>query len=154
MIEKKSVILQRRSGRSLLLSLLFVLLITSFSDAAASQIGGKLIRGVVNISTGWVEVFQGIYEVGSKNGPLTGLLYGPVFGVGMAVIRTGSGLYETATFLFPAPAEYQSTIEPEFVWENWSIFGGMERFVVRHEGPPLISDWDVSKPITKKEALR
>jgi len=119
----------------LFLSFLLVRPEISFADSTIEKAGGKLIRGVANVSTGWVEVFHGVWEVFMKEGPITGLFYGPIRGTGMALIRTGSGVYETATFLFPVPAKYESTIQPEFVWEGWSGFGGLEAFMVSQNTP-------------------
>ena len=81
--------------------------------------GVKLGRGVVNAATGWVEFFRGIYDKTIEYDPVTGLIYGSLYGTGMAVVRTTSGAYEAATFLFPTPREFESTIKPEFVWQDW-----------------------------------
>ncbi len=97
---------------------------TSFSatgsDIADYAVGSgtKLTRGVVNASTGWVEVFRGIYEKTIKHDPVTGLIYGSLYGTGMTVVRTVSGAYEAGSFFFPTPKKFKSTISPEFVWED------------------------------------
>lgn len=116
---------------SLVVSLILTLPATALADSTGSKASGKLVRGVVNASTGWIEIFQGIYEVSAEKDPVTGVLYGPIHGVGMAIVRTGSGVYETVTFLIPFPARYRSTIDPAFVWEHWGFFGGLEEFVVK-----------------------
>ncbi len=105
----------------------------SFANHIDNNAGSKLLRGVVNISTGWIEIFQGIYVIGVEKGLVTGVLYGPIFGVGMAMARTGSGLYETVTFPLPFPARYRPTLQPEFIWLNWSFFGGLGQFAA-HQG--------------------
>lgn len=38
------------------------------SQGLGDRITGKLIRGVVNLSTGWIEVPRHIYEVGTHEG--------------------------------------------------------------------------------------
>jgi putative exosortase-associated protein (TIGR04073 family) len=93
--------------RLILVGLFFSIMLVSpeisLADSTLEKAGGKLVRGFANVTTGWIEVFHEIYEVTMQKDPVTGLLYGSVRGVGMAVIRTGSGLYEIATspFLFP-----------------------------------------------------
>ncbi len=81
--------------------------------------GMKLGRGIVNAATGWAEFFRSIYDKSIEHDPVTGLLYGSLHGVGMVVVRTTSGVYEAATFLFPTPREFKSTIKPEYVWQDW-----------------------------------
>ncbi len=117
----------------LVILVIFNLPSPSLADSTNWKSGGKLVRGVVNASTGWVEVFQGIYDVSREKDPVTGVLYGPILGVGMAIVRTGSGVYESVTFLFPFPARYRSTIDPAFVWDHWEFFGGLEEFGVRQD---------------------
>jgi putative exosortase-associated protein (TIGR04073 family) len=38
-------------------------------------------------------------------------------GVGMTIVRTGAGVYETVTFPFPIPEGYGPVLEPEFVFK-------------------------------------
>ncbi len=124
---------------ALLLGLaVFLILCLPSSSLANPSIRGsdrKLLRGALNVTTGWVEIFQGIYDVSVEEGLVTGILYGPMLGLGMAVIRTGSGLYETITFPIPLPARYRSTLEPEYVWGNWGLLGGLGSFTVNEEEP-------------------
>jgi len=47
----------------LFLSLLLVRPEISFADSTFEKAGEKLIRGVVNVTTGWIEIFHQIYEV-------------------------------------------------------------------------------------------
>jgi len=69
--------------------------------------GMKLARGIVNASLGWVEVFRGIYDKTLEHDPVTGLIYGSLYGTGMTVVRTVSGAYEAGTFLFPTPRKFK-----------------------------------------------
>lgn len=98
---------------------------TSFSgtgsDVADYAVGSgiKLTRGIVNASTGWVEFFRGIYDKTIEHDPVTGVVYGSLYGTGMSVVRTVSGGYEAGSFFFPTPRKFKSTINPEFVWEDW-----------------------------------
>lgn len=78
----------------------------------------KLGRGLVNILTGWIELPKNIYETIVESNPLTGITIGLAKGLGMTVVRTGAGIYETATFPFPLPQEYKPILEPEYVLEK------------------------------------
>ncbi|MFA5068745.1 MAG: exosortase system-associated protein, TIGR04073 family [Candidatus Omnitrophota bacterium] len=83
------------------------------------KMGKKLGRGIVNIATGWVELPKNIYDISvEKNNPLMGITYGTLKGLGMTVVRTGAGAYDTVTFLFPVPQDYQPILQPEFVFEE------------------------------------
>ncbi|MFQ5779998.1 MAG: exosortase system-associated protein, TIGR04073 family [Nitrospiria bacterium] len=107
---------------SLIVSLVLVLPSSSFADTSfgeyAEDTGMKLTTGVVNISTGWADFFRGIYELSLEEGPIVGTFAGPIYGVGKTIIRTGSGVYDTATFLVPIPDRYRLKMEPEFVWQD------------------------------------
>ena len=93
----------------------------SGSDVNAYAVGSgkKLGRGIINAATGWVEFFRGIYQKSVEHDPVTGVLYGSLYGTGMVVVRTVSGAYDAGTFLFPFPSKHQSTISPTFVWQDW-----------------------------------
>lgn len=78
--------------------------------------GHKLGRGVANVATGWVELPKTIHAEASAHDAFTGIVYGLMKGAGKTVIRTGAGAYEVATFLFPVPKDYQSVIDPEYVF--------------------------------------
>ncbi len=83
------------------------------------KMGKKLGRGIVNIVTGWVELPMNIYDTSvDTNNPLMGITYGTLKGVGMAVVRTGAGAYDTVTFLFPMPQDYSPVLQPEFVFDE------------------------------------
>jgi putative exosortase-associated protein (TIGR04073 family) len=83
------------------------------------KMGKKLGRGIVNIATGWVELPKNIYDTSvDTNNPLMGITYGTLKGLGMTVVRTGAGAYDTVTFLFPVPQDYQPILQPEFVFEE------------------------------------
>jgi putative exosortase-associated protein (TIGR04073 family) len=83
------------------------------------KMGKKLGRGIVNIATGWVELPKNIYDTSvDTNNPLMGITYGTLKGLGMTVVRTGAGAFDTVTFLFPVPQDYKPILEPEFVFEE------------------------------------
>ena len=81
------------------------------------QAGEKLTRGLVNLTTGWLEVPKQIHHVGQEEGWLTGALRGPFDGIGMFAARTVAGAYEILTFLIPLPFRYQPLLQPEYVWQ-------------------------------------
>jgi len=83
----------------------------------AAQIGTKFIRGVANLTTGWVELPKQIYVVGTNEGWVAGALRGPFDGLGMFAARTIAGAYEILTFPIPVPPNYQPMLSPEYVWD-------------------------------------
>ena len=83
-------------------------------------ISQKFIRGVVNLSTGWVEVPRQIYTVGTNEGWVRGVLRGPFDGIGMFFARTVAGAVEMATFPVPLPT-YQPMLTPTYAWESETV---------------------------------
>lgn len=81
------------------------------------QVAMKLVRGIANFTSGWVEIPKQIYLVGQNEGWLTGALRGPMDGLGMFVARTIAGAYEVVSFPLPIPAQYQPLLQPDFVWQ-------------------------------------
>ncbi len=81
------------------------------------QVAIKLVRGIANFTTGWVEIPKQIYSVGENEGWVTGALRGPMDGLGMFVARTIAGAYEVVSFPLPIPAHYQPLLQPDFVWQ-------------------------------------
>jgi len=82
-----------------------------------TQISQKFLRGVVNLSTGWMEIPRQVYEVGQNEGWVTGVLRGPFDGIGMFFARTVAGAVEVATFPVLLPP-YQPILSPAYVWES------------------------------------
>lgn len=88
------------------------------NDSFAGQIGHKLIRGVANAITGWVEIPKQMY-LRTTDGPfVVGSVQGVVEGIGMSFARTTAGLYEVATFAVPLPWHYEPLFKPEYVWQD------------------------------------
>lgn len=81
------------------------------------QVSEKFIRGMVNLSTGWVEVPRQIYEVGTNEGWVRGILRGPFDGIGMFFARTVAGAVEVATFPVPLPT-YKPMLTPTYAWDS------------------------------------
>ena len=61
---------------------------------------------------------KNIYDTSVEDNPLSGFTVGLAKGVGMTIVRTGAGVYETVTFPFPIPEGYTPVIEPEFVFDK------------------------------------
>lgn len=78
----------------------------------------KLKRGAINLATGWVEVPKNVYDKTVEESWIKGVTSGLIGGIGMSIVRTGTGLYEIITFPFPCPEKYQVILEPEFVLNN------------------------------------
>ncbi|MBF0216464.1 MAG: exosortase system-associated protein, TIGR04073 family [Candidatus Omnitrophica bacterium] len=86
------------------------------SDSYAQDPAKKLGRGLANILTGWVELPKNIYDTSVEENVLAGITMGLAKGVGMTIVRTGAGVYETITFPFPIPEDYQPVLEPEYIF--------------------------------------
>ena len=78
----------------------------------------KGMRGVVNTTTGWVEIPKRVRETGEASGYTAGLTWGLLRGLGYGFVRTAAGLYELFTFPFPAPAGYIPVMQPEYVFTS------------------------------------
>ena len=122
-MDRRSKLLNRRGVQ---MWVLLTVLVTSLvadapaqadeSPALSDRISGKLIRGMVNLSTGWIEVPRQIYEVGTHEGWVRGLLRGPFDGIGMFFARTAAGALEAATFPVPLPT-YNPLLMPAYAWD-------------------------------------
>lgn len=96
-----------------------VLMILSMANACYAQDAAKKLgRGLGNVLTGWIELPKNIYDTSVEDNVLSGLTIGLAKGVGMTIVRTGAGVYETVTFPFPIPEGYNPVIEPEFVFKG------------------------------------
>ena len=95
-----------------------LIILNMASPSFAQDPGKKLGRGLVNILTGWVELPKNIYQTSTESNFFSGITVGLVKGLGMTVVRTGAGIYDTATFPFSLPQGYKPILEPEYVLEN------------------------------------
>ncbi len=78
----------------------------------------KMGRGISNILFGWAEVPM-TFDRNLKKGKPLGYLVGvaPVLGGARAVMRTGTGVFETVTFPFSdRDVNYEAVLEPEFLF--------------------------------------
>lgn len=119
--------------RSLLLPLFLFLLTTATAahadefktadNASAEEVvtgmSDKMVRGVANVATGWLEFPKQIYVTFREDGVAAGLFSGPVRGIGMTVARTVSGVVELSTFYLPVPGFYDPLLTPAYVWKKY-----------------------------------
>ena len=83
--------------------------------AYGTGVGKKLGRGISNAAFGWLEIPKGIQDVGEENNFIAGVTWGPIYGLGKAVMRTVAGAYEVVTFPVPVPPNFEPLVTPEFM---------------------------------------
>ena len=104
--------------KGIIICVAILMVINIVNACYAQDMGKKVYRGLANILTGWVELPKNIYDTSVEDNPLSGLTIGLAKGVGMTIVRTGAGVYETVTFPFPIPEGYAPVLEPEFVFNK------------------------------------
>ena len=81
----------------------------------------KMGRGVTNVLTGWIELPKQIHLGRQEENPVAGLGWGLLKGAGLALLRSGVGLYEALTFPLPYPKGFASPYEQmelnDYAWE-------------------------------------
>lgn len=102
---------------AIVMALVVVLMSVSTPSYAQTALK-KLGRGVVNTFTGWLEIPKGVVDESKANNVFTGLTVGLVKGLGLGLVRTGAGIYETLTFPFPIPEGYEPIVKPEYVYSS------------------------------------
>lgn len=110
--------MKRSVAMIMITALLVVGLLTLSTPSYAQDAFKKLGRGVVNTFTGWIEVPKGIVDESKSSNILAGLTVGTIKGLGLGLVRTGAGIYETVTFPFPIPEDYEPIVKPEFVYSS------------------------------------
>lgn len=78
----------------------------------------KMGRGISNILFGWAEIPM-TFDKNLKKGKPLGFLVGvtPVLGGARAVMRTGTGVFETVSFPFSdRDVNYNAVLEPEYLF--------------------------------------
>jgi putative exosortase-associated protein (TIGR04073 family) len=87
------------------------------ADVYFSRAGMKILSGVANVATGWMELPKNIGLWNQKNNnALSDFASGVLWGLVHTASRTGSGAVDVATFwlpTFPTPS-------PAFVWDDFS----------------------------------
>ena len=89
-----------------------------YEHSTAAKITHKFMRGVGNITFGWVEIPWTINEQVQSLDPLSGTITGTAKGTFRAVRRTAIGCWEVVTFPIPVPREYARIVRPEFVTQE------------------------------------
>jgi len=74
--------------------------------------GQKLNRGITNAAIGWVELPNGIRDVGEEHGVGAAATWGILHGVGKAIQRTAVGIFEIVTFPIGMPQNFDPILEP------------------------------------------
>ncbi|MFH1552405.1 MAG: exosortase system-associated protein, TIGR04073 family [Candidatus Omnitrophota bacterium] len=89
------------------------------SPAYAGDAVKKLGRGLANVATSPLELFQGMGDAKTENGIFAGLTWGILKGTVDVVTRAAVGVYEIATFPIPMPKGYDPILkDPEFILEK------------------------------------
>lgn len=76
----------------------------------------KFGRGLAGMTTSFLEVPGNMVAETRARGVAEGLPVGFFKGLGMIIVRTPVGVYETVTAPFPAPDDYRPIIRPEYPW--------------------------------------
>jgi putative exosortase-associated protein (TIGR04073 family) len=90
----------------------------SESEEIVQDMSSKLCRGVFNVLTGWGEIPRQMIKSGKDKGWWAVLPIGIPAGAIMTVVRTGTGAFETLTFIAPIDDSYGPIIDPAFVWQK------------------------------------
>lgn len=110
--------MKSRSLAITVLVLVVIGLLTISAPSYAQDAFKKLGRGVVNSLTGWLEIPKGVVDESKANNVFMGLTVGTIKGLGLGLVRTGAGIYETVTFPFPIPEGYEPIVKPEYVYSS------------------------------------
>ncbi|MDO8536511.1 MAG: exosortase system-associated protein, TIGR04073 family [Candidatus Omnitrophota bacterium] len=107
---------------AVILSIMVSLAMPAFCDESNTKLDGpltKLGRGVCNIMTFPLEIPEQISRVNNSDGPFAASTVGVLKGFGWAIGRACVGVFETATFIFPCPKNYEPVLkDPEYFLET------------------------------------
>jgi len=111
----------------------------------------KLWRGVVNVSTGWMEIPFQIYRgyndgfAGVETNKIVGLVSGVVDGARHAAGRTLSGAVDIVGFWAASPPDnegFGSTLDSEYVWDKGEPYAyiepGLNESLIKPVGKKLV----------------
>ena len=87
-------------------------------EHSVDAMGVKMVRGIVNVATGWGEFPRQIVRSGQEDGILLAVPYGLARGLAMTLVRTMYGVAETVFFYIPFDGGYDSAIKPAYVWQK------------------------------------
>lgn len=91
---------------------------TASPQEVVDGMSNKLVRGVANIATGWLELPKQVYLTCKEEGAAKCVTVGPIKGIGMTLVRTVSGVGETATFFLAYPGFYDPFLDPAYAWQK------------------------------------
>lgn len=91
---------------------------TSSPQETVDAMANKAVRGVANVTTGWLEFPKQIVSTYREDGLGKGMTVGPLKGLGMTLVRTVAGAIETLTFFIAFPGFYDPLVEPDYVWQK------------------------------------
>jgi len=105
--------------KALSIVLMAVLVLNFTSFAFAKTPGDKLIRGVGNVFSGWLEVPKNIDKEwkASKNAGI-GIFAGIIKGLCLGLGRTASGIWDAVTFPVSIPKDYEPFFKPDYVFDK------------------------------------
>lgn len=101
------------------LVLTFLFLFSSQATAADSYFsmsGEKLVCGVTNVATGFVELPKNVILKSQQEGVVYGVTVGLVTGIMHSVGRTVIGALDVVTFIIPT----NPSVKPHYVWQDFS----------------------------------
>jgi len=78
--------------------------------------GEKLVNGVANAATGFVELPKNVILTSQQDGAAYGLTVGFLTGILHTVGRTVFGALDAVTFLIPT----QPTVRPHYIWQDFN----------------------------------
>ena len=107
--------------KTIKLSLVLCLFLFSSQAAAAdsyiSQSGKKLLCGVTNVATGFVELPKNVLLMKhQEDNELYGVAVGLITGIMHSVGRTAIGFLDAVTFIIPT----HPSVTPHYVWQDFS----------------------------------
>ncbi len=91
---------------------------SSSPQETVDAMANKAVRGVANIATGWLEFPKQIVNTYKEDGLGKGMTVGPLKGIGMTLVRTVAGAFETVTFFIAFPGFYDPLVEPDYAWQK------------------------------------
>lgn len=77
--------------------------------------GEKLVNGITNTATGFVELPKTMIITTRRKGALYGLTVGLVTGIMHTIGRTVFGALDAVTFLIPT----EPTVRPHYIWQDF-----------------------------------
>lgn len=86
------------------------------ADSYFSNSSEKLVSGIANVATGWVELPKNIILTSQNEGPLYGITVGTAMGIMHTVGRSVVGVLDAVTFFIPT----KPSVNPPFIWQDFS----------------------------------